>query len=289
MVLKAILAKIDEVDEKYRDLYTEQGGKWVFTGVEGVKSQADIDRINAALVKERKDHSDTKVSLKTATDKVAEYDGLEPADVKVKLEKLGTLEAAGAPDITKNFAAVVATEVNKVVEGRVKSETNKLQRDLTEAQTKLNSLTGENQTYKTREDTRTVHDGIRAAAVAAKVLPEAIPDLLLVAGQELKLADGKVLTEDGRDPVQVIEDYKAKRPYYWPVAQGAGGRGGQQGDTTFDGKANPFARATWDMTTAGQLLKADPTKAAKLAEIAGVPKGRDGNFQWHVMPPAKAA
>ena len=284
MAIKAILADIGEVDEKYRDLYTQKGDKWELTGVEGIKTQADIDRLNGSLTKERTDHAKTKADFKTATDKLAAWEDMDPEDIKTKLEKLGTFEAAGAPEITKNFSAVVAAEVAKVVDGRVKSETNKLQRQLDEANNKLGTLSTENQTFKQREDTRTVHDGIRAAAVAAKVLPEAIPDLLLVAGQELKLTDGKVLTEDGRDPVQVIEDYKAKRPYFWPAAKGAGGQGGGQGgDLTGE---NPFKREGWNQTKIAQLVQKDPAKAARLAEAAGVPKDANGNLKYHVMPPA---
>lgn len=286
--LKAILADIGEVDEKYRDLYTQRGDKWHFSGVEGIKTQADIDSLNNALTKERNEHKTTKEQLKTSNDKLAVWADLDPEDITAKLEKLSTFEAAGAPDITKNFQSVVQAEVAKVIDGRIKSETSKLQRQLDEANGKVTSLSTENSTFKTREATRTVHDGIRAAAVAAKVLPEAIPDLLLVAGQELKLTDdGKVLTEDGRDPTQVIEAYKEKRPFYWPAAKGAGGLGNGLGGGV-DGE-NPFKRDGWNQTKIAQLVQKDPARAARLAEVAGVPKDAQGNFKYHVMPAAKSA
>lgn len=284
--LKAILADIGEVDEKYRDLYTQKGDKWEFTGVEGVKTQADIDRLNVALANERTATSKVKIDLKAATDKLTVWEDLDADDVKARLEKLDTYETGNkVPELAKNFEATVVSRVAQVLDGKVKAETVKLQRALDDANAKLTAATGQVTEYQGRESTRTVHDAIRAEAVKQKVLPEAIADLLLVAGQELKLTDGKVLTEDGRDPIQVIEDYKQKRPYFWPVAQGAGGRGGNGAGGDLGGD-NPFKRDGWNQTKISQLVAKDPARAARLAEQANVPKNPDGSFKYHVMPPA---
>jgi len=283
--LKAILATIDEVDEKYRDLYTERSGKWEFTGVEGLKTQADVDRLQAGSVRERTDHKATKDALKVANDKLALWGDLVPDDVTAKLEKLETYETGDkVPELAKNFEATVKSRVDQVLAGKVLAETTKLTRELNETKTKLGESERSVGDYLTRENTRTVHDAIRAEATKAKVLPEAVPDLLLVASQDLKLVDGKVVTEDGRDPAAVMEDYKTKRPYFWPQAQGAGGRGGMGGG--LDVGDNPFRRDVWNQTKIGQLVKSDPTRAAKLAEQAGVPKNQDGTFKYHVMPAA---
>lgn len=287
MLLKAILSDIGEVDEKFRDAYTQQGDKWVLQ-VEGMKTQADIDRLNSALTNERTQHAATKVTLKASNDKLAAFGELDPEDVTTRLERLETYETGNkVPDLAKNFETTVQARVAQVLEGKVKSETQKLQRQLDEANGKVTSLTGQVGEFATRENTRTVHDAIRGEAVKAKVLPEAIPDLLLVAGQELKLVDGKVLTEDGKDPVQVIEEYKQKRPYFWPAAQGAGGRGNGLGGGDMGGE-NPFIRSNWNQTKISQLVQKDPTRAAKLAEVAGVPKDASGNFKYHVIPPAQS-
>ena len=44
MALQIIVETLDDVDEKYHDLYTEKDGKFHLTGVDGMKTQADIDR-----------------------------------------------------------------------------------------------------------------------------------------------------------------------------------------------------------------------------------------------------
>lgn len=289
MALKAILANISEVDEKYRDLYTQRGDKWEFTGVEGVKTQGDIDRLNAAHTKVKNDLVTAKAELAAAKTAAGVWEDLDPEDVKTRLERLATLEAGSTvPELAKNFETTVSARVAQVLEGKVKTETTKLQRKIDELTAKVGEQNTAIQTYESHNATRTVHDAVRAEAVRLKVIPEALPDLLLVAGQELKLVEGKVVTEDGRDPAAVLEDYKQKRPYFWPQAQGTGASGGTvdlgggvQGD-------NPFARATYNRTKAGALLNSNPAQAAKLAEQAGVPKTEDGaSFQWHVMPPEK--
>lgn len=286
MPLKAVLASIDEVEEKYRDLYTQRGDKWEFTGVEGLKTQADVDRQLAANQKVRQDLTKANADLKIANDKLAVWEDLDPEDVKAKLEKLQTFEAGGnVPELLKNFDATVNSRVAQVVDAKVKAETSKLTRQLEETKTKLTEATQLAQNYEAKDTQRTIQDAVRAAATQAKVLPEAVGDLLIVASQELKLVDGKVQTEDGRDPSMVIDEYKQKRPYFWPKSVGAGGQGGNEGLGLANGQDNPFSRKGWNMTKASQILRENPQQAQKLAEAAGVPKNADGSFKYHVMPP----
>jgi hypothetical protein len=283
-VLKPVLVKIDEVDEKYRDLYTERNGKWEFTGVEGLKTQADIDRQLAANQKVRGDLTASQAALTAANAKLQVWGELDHDDVAAKLEKLATYEAGqNVPELMKNFETTVNARVQTVIEGKLKSETTKLQRTIEELNGKVQTLTATNESFVAKDNTRTVHDAIRAVAAEQKVLPEAMVDLLLIAGQELKLVDGKAQTEDGRDAGAWLEDAKAKRPYFWPVAQGTGAHGSKD---LAPGGVNPFARKTHNVTAISQMVSQDATKAAKLADLAGVPKNADGSFKWHVMPPS---
>lgn len=286
MGLKAILAKIDEVDEKYRDLYTEQGGKWVLTGIEGVKTQGDIDRLQAALTKERTDHTAVRTELKTTKEQLLQWEELKPDDVKARLEKLETLESGNqVPELAKNFETTVNARVQTLLGEKLKVETTKLNRTIDELKGKLGESQAAITTYETQNTQRTVQDAVRAAATQLKVMPEAVPDLLIVAGQHLKLVEGKVQTDDGRDPAAWLEDSKQTRAYLWPAARGTGAHGSHEGGPML-GKDNPFTREGWNMTKGAQLVRSDPTQAAKLAEAAGLPKNADGSFQYHVMPAA---
>jgi hypothetical protein len=59
MAIKAIIDKLEDADEKHRDLYVEKNGKYEIQ-VEGMKTQGDVDRLTSALEKERTDHKGVK-------------------------------------------------------------------------------------------------------------------------------------------------------------------------------------------------------------------------------------
>lgn len=288
-ILQAVIAKLDDVEESLRGFYVEKDGKFALQ-VNGVKTQADVDAVSRALQNERTEHGKTKAKVTTLTEAVQAWtdaagENGTPETVKATIEKVGTLEAAGGPEITKNFQNMVQAEVAKIVDGRIKSETTKYERQLAAANTKITELTTNVTDYRAKDDRRTVVDAVRGAADNAKVRGEAIPDILAIAAGELKLVDGKVVTEDGRDPAQWFEDRKKVSPYFWPVAKGAGA-GGDDGLPGVDAKDNPFTYANHNMTKISAMVGSNPSEAAKLAAAAGVPKGADGNFIWHQRPAA---
>jgi len=268
-MLKLIVASLDEVDEKFRELYAEKkgaDGKSTFElKVEGAKSQADIDRLQAALNKERTDHTAAKASLKTATDKLAAFGDIDPDDVAAKLEKLTTLEAAGANPKAEEITRLV----NAGVESKLKTETTKLNRTIATLTTERDEALKQATDLNGQIINRQLDDAIRSAAVTAKVIPEAIADVLIMARGDFKLVDGKAVTEDGRDPTQWVEDSKRVRPWLWPAAKGAGGNPG--GDNP--GGENPFSAKQWNITKQGQMVQADPSKADRLAKEAGTTVG----------------
>ena len=53
----------DDIPAGMESLYTEKDGKQVLTGVKGMKTQADIDRLQTALTKERNDHKTVRTQL----------------------------------------------------------------------------------------------------------------------------------------------------------------------------------------------------------------------------------
>lgn len=290
-ILNAVIAKLDDVEEALRGFYVEKDGKFALQ-VSGVKTQADVDAVTRALANERTEHGKTKAKNSTLTETVQAWvdaagENGTPETVKATIEKVGTLEAAGGPEIAKNFGAMVTAEVNKIVDGRVKSANTALQRQLDAANTKLTEQGTTITTYVQKDERRSIVDQVRGSCDAARVRPDAIPDILAIAGGELKLVEGKAVTEDGRDAAQWLEDRKKVSPYYWPAAKGAGAGGGD-GLPGVDSKDNPFAFGNHNMTKISALVGSNPSEAAKLAAAAGVPKGADGNFIWHQRPAAPA-
>lgn len=280
-MLKAVYDKLDDIPEALRTYYTERNGKWEIK-VEGMKTQADVDRVQGALDKEKKDHVTTKTAAKVAADKLVEFADLDPHDVTEKLAKLATLEAAnpgGTPDQTK-----IDTLVAQRVEAGVKQKTAVSDRKIVDLTAKLAESDGKVTELSGNINGRTIDDAIREAATVAKVAPDAVKDLLIIARSNFQLSDdGKtVVSKDGLDPKTWVTDQKATRPYFWTPAQGAGAQG-QNG--TVDGKVNPFSREHFNVTEQGKLVTADRAAAERLATAAGTTIG--GGMP--AAPPAKAA
>jgi hypothetical protein len=271
-LLKAIVAKIDDVDEKYRDLYTvKKDAKGVDVWeiqIEGGKTQGDIDRVNAALIKERKEHGEVTAKFKVATESLAAFGETTPAQVAEFTEKLANLEAAGASDIQKNFQELLATRVAAVVDGKTKVATDKLTKQLNDLTVLHTTAVQENDKLKLSDLYRTIDDSVRDAAVASKMLPAAQVDALMRARSAFAVVDGKVVTTDGLTPSDWVEQRKADAGYWWPVARGAGAQG-SDGAGGFLASDNPWTRNNWNVTKQGEIVRADPAKAERFATSAG--------------------
>jgi hypothetical protein len=262
MLLKHRYEKKDEIPVEYLGLFTEQDGAWVLTGISGIKTQDDVDRLTDSLRKEREDHGEVKKKLR-------KFNDLEPDDVFAKLDRITELEAAAANKIDD-------TKLNEMVETRIKSRTAPLERQIKELTDDSVRLTGEVDTYKGKETKRTIHDQIRKAAVQAKLRDTAVDDALMIGENVFELDDrGRAVTKDGvgitpglAPDVWFTENTKV-RPHWWPESQGAGAKGGNGSD----GANNPFSAENWNMTEQGQLFKADPEKATQFAKSAGTTIG----------------
>lgn len=274
-MLKAVIDKLEDVAESLREFYVERNGKFELK-VEGMKTEADVARVQTALDKERTAHTVTKTAAKAATDKLVEFADLDPHEVGEKLAKLATLEAAGGgtPDQAKIDALVTQR-----VEAGIKSKVAPLERQLKEANEKVTASEAKIGEFTTKDTNRTIDDAVRSAALAAKVQPTAVDDFVsLSRGNFVVGEDGKVVTKDGLDAKTFVGDQKASRPFFWTPATGAGaqGNGGM-----VDGSKNPFSRDNWNMTEQGKLVTADRAAAERMASAAGTTIGGG-------MPPAPA-
>src|SRR5258708_1313938 len=182
-LLKALIDKLDDVEEAARPFYAEKGGKFELQ-VEGGKTQADIDRVNVGLTKERADHVKTQAELKTIKENLAKFDGLDPEQVHAKLGEYDTLKATanGKPD-----AGAIEALVKTRVEQQLRQQTAPLERKLAEANTKLDAserALGETKTVLTQ---RQIDDVVRQEALSAKADPRAINDLLTLSRTEITI------------------------------------------------------------------------------------------------------
>lgn len=262
--LELVYDDISAVPEAFRDLYTEQDGKHVLTGINGLKTQADVDYVRTALSKERDDHKATRESLKAFGD-------LKPDEVRDQLARIPELEAkAGKVD---------DEAIEKIVSARLNQRAGPIEADNTRLSTELETVTAERdalrgQIIATDRDTK-----IRSIAGEMKAHPTAIPDIEAAAERMLeRTEDGKWIVKDGIEGVTPGNDYRQwlkemqkLRPHWWPESEG-GGAGGGKGISGFTGK-NPWSADTWNLTEQGNILRQDKALAERLAKAAGTAVG----------------
>jgi len=265
MALNAIHDTIEEIPEAFRELYTQRNGKYELTGIAGVKTQADVDRLSTALTKERNDHTATKDQLKQWS-----ASGLKLEEVQAKLDKYEELEAAVAAGGTAN-----QEKIDQLVETRIKGRLAPIEREkqrLTEQLTGAEARIG---TFEQRERQRKIHDAVRKARVAAKVIDTAEEDVLMLAERVFDVAeDGTVTTKDqvgctpGLTPDVWLTEMSDKRPHWWPGSQGGGAQGARTNGNA--GVKNPWSKNNWNLTEQGRYItEHGQEKAEQLASLAG--------------------
>lgn len=270
MELGAIHDKLEDIPEPYRELYTEKGGKWELTGIKGIKTQADVDRLDLSLKGERNQHKETKGKL------AAWADFGEPSEVRKQLDRIAELEAAASGKLDDAKIDEIAA---KRADGIVKSRTAPLERDNVGLKRALEEALGKVKSYEDADRKRKIHDVVRAALKKAKALPDAEEDALLLGEHALEVTeDGRVVTKEGvanvtpgADVDGWLAELQPRRSHWWPPSQG-GGAGGSGRGGGGQGK-NPWTHEFWNMGEQGRIYTTDPARAKMLAQAAGTSIG----------------
>lgn len=263
--LKVVLDSVDELDEPLKALYSERDGKFHLTGVEGIKTQADIDRLTRAAATEREEHKKTKERFKPFESFLE-----NPDDVIAKLDKYDELEAAAKGKIDDK-------KLDEMVETRLKSRAAPLERKAAGLEKENGELKAKLAEAEAREQRRTIHDHVREAASKSKMIDTAIEDALFLAERVMVVTeDGKVVTKDGVgttpdvDATVWLTEMQTKRPHWWPQSQGGGARGA--GGSGGVGN-NPFTAEHWNLSDQGKIYNENPARAEQLARVAGTTVG----------------
>ena len=260
MTIKAIYLDLNQIPEQYRDLFSERNGQYELSGVEGVKTEADVNRLQSALNKERVDH-------KTVKDRLNAWDGLDPDEVRAQLDRLPELEALaqGKTDDEK---------INQLVEARLNTKMGPVERERAKLADALKERDARLTEYEAKDRQRIIHEAVRKAATEAKVKPEAYEDVLLWAERVFEINEsGGVTAKDnigctpGIDPSAWLNEIQSKKAYWWPDSQGGGATGNNSGA----GPANPWKKDNYNVTEQMKISAADPAAAKRLMQAAGVP------------------
>lgn len=263
MALKAILDTIDDLPEDIKKEYVEKNGKFELQ-VEGMKTQADIERLQGALTKERNDHKVVRERLGLLGDRKIE-------DVLATLDRVPELEAAAAGKLDEN-------KLNELVEGRIKTRVAPVEREKGQLAQKVQELSGIVEQYQSKEKVRSIHDAVREAVAKAQGFQSsAVEDALLYAERMLEVGeDGRVITRDGVGVTPGIDasvwltEMQSKKAHWWGPSQGGGAGGNRSGS---GGGANPWSAEGWNMTEQGRILKENRSRAEQLAKSAGTSIG----------------
>jgi len=248
-----------DIPAAYVELYTEKDGKWVLTGVKGMKTQDDINRQLQANQKIREE-------LKQAKQVIAKFGDLDPEEVIAKLDRVEELEA----QLAAGGGKTDEERINSLVEARLKARLTPLEREKARLASELaerNKVLGE---YSQKERQRTISDQLRAAATKANVRSTALEDILLIGQHVFEVTDdGIVQTKDGVPADVWLNEQQNNRPHWWPESNGTGAAGGAGGGNF----KNPFSAEHWNLTEQGRLYNQNPAKAEQYAKAAGTSIG----------------
>lgn len=262
--LDAVYDSEEAIPEQFKELFTPVGDKFMLTNVNGIKTDADVQRVQRALDQER-------TTLKEMRTKLEPWGDLSPDEVHAKLDKYPELEAAADGKIDEEkMEELVTARVNSKV-SPLERENNKLKTDLAERDTTIEG-------YEARERQRTIHEQVRTAAEKAKVYPEAIEDVLLLSDRVFEIdADNNVVTKENSGVLPGIgaevwlQEMQEKRPHWWPASAG-GGAGGSKDTAGFAN--NPYSDDHWNLTEQGRVIREKGRPIAdQMAKAAGTTVG----------------
>lgn len=262
MGLKAIEENLDAVDSKYHDLYEERQGKFYIKQIDGLKTDADVERVQTALTNEKKEH-------KTAKEALAKLGTVKPEEVAGKLTRLAELEtvvASGADE----------AKVKALVDQGVLKETAKLNAQIDTLKSERDTLATENGTYKAKSRQRTIADEVTSIIGSTTGFRKhATEDALLLAESVLVVDDsGDVVVKDGHanaglDAKGWFKTIAEKRPHWFEESQS----GNARSPNGKPGSGNPWSHANWNVTEQGRVYNENKDRAAALAKAAGTSVG----------------
>ena len=251
------------VPEAFRSLFTEKDGKAVLTGINGIKTQSDINNLQEALRKERNDHAAAKAALNPWNSL-----GKKPEEIAAELDRIAELEAAAQGKIDDKA-------IEKMVEARLGQKVGPLDRQLKDTMTNLEAVTRERDTFRDQLFRRDMTDVVRSIATEMKVVPTAMADVELFAQFALeRQEDGTFITKSGipgvtpgLDAKGLLKEMQKARPHWWPASAGGGAGGGIGG---INGDKNPWSAQHWNLTEQGKIIREHGlSKGEELAKLAG--------------------
>lgn len=256
--LKTIYDTAEDIPEGYAELYVERNGKMELTGIEGVKTQTDIDTLQGALRKEKTDH-------KAAKEALLKFADINADEVHAQLDELAETKAR-LEAVTKD-GKLDEAKLEPIIEARIRKisaplerDKNLLTRQLTDAQKAVEAANKERDGLRTTLTESSIERAIREAAQNSKLISTAIEDAVAQGVRVFEVAEGgDIITRDGVGvtpgirPTDWLKDMQEKRPHWWPQSVGGGAGGGRGG--AVNRADNPWSAEGWNLTKQGQVVR----------------------------------
>jgi len=257
MALQRQLKSKDEIPAGLESHYVERDGVWLLE-VDGAHEKSKVDEFranNIALSNELKE-------LKKR------FEGIDPDDVRQMAAEKQRLEEA---------QQLKVGEVDKVVEGRLKTAKSEWDKQLA-------AVTSERDSLNARLTAIQVDQGVITVATKRGLRPTAIPDITARARTVFRLvegaprayeADGQTLRvgKDGIMPMTLdewVDQQVADAPHLFESNAGGGAGGNGSGGAGGGNRSvkNPFRKESWNLTEQMKLQKTDPQLATRLRAAA---------------------
>lgn len=248
-----------DIPPALKDFYTEKDGKWTI----------DID--GAASIERVTEFRDKNIALqKENTDLKATWDGFSKDEVAALIEKKAEIEGAKV----KNDGEFQV---------KLKERTDAMKLDYEKKLADLQKVS-DRQSVQLSEVIIDKH--LIEEATKLGLRPEAAEDLLNRGRSVFKLKDGKpvAFNKDGAEiydtdasplqPANWIKGLAKSAPFLFVESAGGGSQGGAGGGggKTVTVTGNPWKQgAEYNMTKQGEMFKANPAEARRLAAEAGTP------------------
>lgn len=266
MTPQAIYETEDQIPEALRGtgLYEERNGRWHIITIGGLKTDADVSRVQTALNNEKAAHQKTK-------DKYLKFGDMDYDQTMAQLDRIAELEAIAKEkgldddkieEMANSRAQLKITQATAPLERKIEQLGN----DLMDRDNTISS-------YVTKERTRTIHDNIRAAIAKSTGFQQtATEDALFLGERVFEITEsGEMMTKDnvgitpGLGPDAWLSEQQATRPHWWGTSSGGGANGGGSGP---GGSDNPWK--TGNLTDQAKYMKEHGRdKAEQMARAAG--------------------
>jgi hypothetical protein len=284
MVIKAEYDKLEDVPEVHRELFSERGGKYVVTGIDGLFGPDVKKKLESEAASWRIKHKEASTGYETWRGlKNHEGNAFEkPEDVQALLDQFPTLKSAAEAGGSKSAEAVKAQ-----VEAQAKQLETRYAKQLQERDTKYTAAEQRIQRLENGQRRTFVEQFVQKAIADSKIgkiKQSAIEDVLMYAERHLATVEerdeeGNLVFKDVRtksnagvtedvDVASWLSEMQARKSHWYEESEGGGS--GPKGRGGAGGGVNPWSKSGWDVTAQGAYYKQHGgERAAARAKEAG--------------------